>query len=107
MTSAPMSANILPHIGPDTICANSITLRSSRAFFDAFTLRGELRDDFAREQIARLGGSREGDEVGHPEFLDPRTQLALDLVGRADQQRRRIARGVVAGKSHLRGGSLE
>src|SRR6266851_5623481 len=31
MTSAPMSANILPHIGPETICANSITIRSSRA----------------------------------------------------------------------------
>src|SRR5216683_4009715 len=31
MTSAPMSANILPHIGPETICANSITIRSSKA----------------------------------------------------------------------------
>ncbi len=31
MTSAPMSANILPHIGPDTICANSTTTKSSSA----------------------------------------------------------------------------
>src|SRR6266851_4590750 len=31
ITSAPMSASILPHIGPETICANSTTLRSSRA----------------------------------------------------------------------------
>src|SRR5271169_1020527 len=31
ITSAPMSANILPHIGPETICANSTTFRSSSA----------------------------------------------------------------------------
>src|ERR1700738_5095522 len=31
MTAAPMSANIFPHIGPDTICANSTTVKSSRA----------------------------------------------------------------------------
>ena len=29
--SAPMSANIFPHIGPETICANSTTIKSSSA----------------------------------------------------------------------------